>query len=343
MSKKQSLAGICFVGIQKLSADQFHDEDLTMDWMGESMKIARRNEEVNSVCRSLATEFSKKEYNRCILKGQSNHLYYPKELASSRMSGDVDIWVWPKEGERQRVKRTMLCLENTKNIKSLAYLHAEMEPINGVPVEVHFRPTFLNEPIHNHRLQKWFWEHCNDGVMTAKTEDGLEVSMLKPVYNIIFQLVHIYRHLLDEGIGLRQLLDYYFLLTGTVNDLSDNERQEIHHCLSSFGLSRIAGAVMYVLQKAFAMDSKCLITAVDEWYGRQLLDEILIAGNFGHYDPRLKSIGAASHKTSYQVRHAMRRFCRNARFFKAYPSEVICEPFARVVHFWWRKFRLWRF
>lgn len=343
MSKKQSLAGICFEGIQKLSADQFHDEDLTMDWMGESMKIARRNVKVNAVCKALPAEFTKRGFNYCILKGQSNHLYYPKELASQRMPGDVDIWAWPKEGKAQRVKRTMLWLEKTGKIRSLAYLHAEMEPVNSVPVEVHFRPTFLNEPIHNHRLQEWFWEHCNDGVMAAKTADGLEVSMLKPVYNIIFQLVHIYRHLLDEGIGLRQLLDYYFLLTGTVNDLTDNERQKIRRCLSSFGLNRITGAVMYVLQKVFAMDSKHLITDVDEKYGRQLLDEILIAGNFGHYDPRLKDIGEASHKTSYQVRHAMRRFTRNTRFFRAYPSEVICEPFARVIHFWWRKFKLWRY
>ena len=50
--------------------------------------------------------------------------------------------------------------------------------------------------------------------MEIEIADGITIPMLKPVYNIIFQLVHIYRHLLDEGIGLRQLLDYYFSFVG---------------------------------------------------------------------------------------------------------------------------------
>ena len=100
---------------------------------------------------------------------------------------------------------------------------------------------------------------------------------------------------------------------------------------------------MYVLRQVFMIEEKYMIVPVNERYGRQLLDEIMIAGNFGHYDPRLKDIGQASHDTSYQVRHAMRRFTRNFRFLTSYPSEVICEPFARLIHFWWRKFRLWRF
>ena len=31
-------------------------------------------------------------------------------------------------------------------------------------------------------------------------------------FNIIFQLTHIYSHLMNEGIGLRQLVDYYYVL-----------------------------------------------------------------------------------------------------------------------------------
>lgn len=166
--------------------------------------------------------------------------------------------------------------------------------------------------------------------------------MLKPVYNIIFQLVHIYRHLLDEGIGLRQLLDYYFLLRGTVQSLTDKQKKTIADKLSTFGLNRIAGAVMFVLRKVFLMEEEYMIVPINERYGRQLLGEIMIAGNFGHYDPRLKDIGQASHDTSYQIRHAIRRFTRNTRFLMVYPSEVIFEPFARVFHFWWRKFELWK-
>lgn len=343
MAKKQSLAGICFTGVEKFPKEQSPGEDLIMEWMGEAVKIQRRNQKLNEACQELSTNFGNKGFTTCILKGQSNRIYYPTHLASRRMPGDVDIWLFPKGSQQNSVKRTMELLDNESRIVSLAYLHAELKPLNTVAIEAHFRPTFLNEPIHNHRLQQWFTESKADCIMESGIADGITIPMLKPVYNIIFQLVHIYRHLLDEGIGLRQLLDYYFLLRGTVQSLNDEQKKTIADKLSAFGLNRIAGAVMFVLREVFLIEEKYMIVSVNERYGRQLLDEIMIAGNFGHYDPRLKDIGQASHDTSYQIRHAIRRFTRNTRFFMAYPSEVISEPFARVIHFWWRKFKLWRY
>jgi len=343
MAKKQSLMGVCFSGIERLAKEQSPGEDLIMEWMGETVKVQRRNQKLNEACQELSTYFDNKGFATCILKGQSNRIYYPTHLASRRTPGDVDIWLFPKGSQQNSVKQTMELLGNESSIVSLAYLHAELKPLNTVAIEAHFRPTFLNEPIHNRRLQKWFAESKADCIMEIEIADGITIPMLKPVYNIIFQLVHIYRHLLDEGIGLRQLLDYYFLLRGTVQSLTEEQKKTIADKLSAFGLSRIAGAVMYVLRQVFMIEEKYMIVPVNERYGRQLLDEIMIAGNFGHYDPRLKDIGLASHDTSYQIRHAIRRFTRNTRFFMAYPSEVIFEPFARVIHFWWRKFKLWRY
>lgn len=343
MAKKQSLAGICFSGVERLSEEQSPGEDLIMEWMGEAVKVQRRNLKLNTTCHKLCEDFGNKGFSACILKGQSNRAYYPTNLADRRTPGDVDIWLFPKNNQQSPVRETMRLLESNNSIVSLAYLHAELKPLNTVAIEAHFRPSFLNEPIHNHRLQKWYTNNKGSCIMQQRVAEDIDIPMLKPVYNIIFQLVHIYRHLLDEGIGLRQLLDYYFLLFGTVSQLTSDEKVTIEDKLSDFGLKRIAGAVMYVLRKVFMMEEKYMIVPVNEKCGRQLLKEIMIAGNFGHYDPRLKDIGTASHDTSYQVRHALRRFTRNTRFLTTYPSEVICEPFARVIHFWWRKFRLWRF
>lgn len=342
MAKKQSLAGICFTGVEKLPQEQSPGEDLIMEWMGEAVKAQRWNKKLNETCKKLVDDFGGQGFTTCVLKGQSNQVYYPLALGSRRTAGDVDIWLFPKDSQKSPVKQTMELLEREERIVSLAYLHAELKQVDTVAVEAHFRPTFLNEPIHNHRLQKWYRENKSDCIMSCQIADDITIPMLKPAYNIIFQLVHIYRHLLDEGIGLRQLLDYYFLLTGTVKSLTATDKKIISDKLSFFGLKRIAGAVMYVLQRVFIMDNSFMIAPANEKYGKQLLDEIMIAGNFGHYDPRLKDIGAASHETSYQVRHAMRRFTRNFRFLTDYPSEVIWEPCARVIHFYWRKFRLWK-
>ena len=39
-----------------------------------------------------------------------------------------------------------------------------------------------------------------------------EIAIPTVEFNLIFQLTHIYAHLMNEGIGLRQLLDYYYVL-----------------------------------------------------------------------------------------------------------------------------------
>ena len=48
MTKKQSLVGVCFAGVQKLVAQQQEPpEMLYLTWMGMAVKVQQRNEVVN--------------------------------------------------------------------------------------------------------------------------------------------------------------------------------------------------------------------------------------------------------------------------------------------------------
>lgn len=343
MSNKQGLMAVCFTGVEALPKEQMPDEDTIMLWFGHTHKTELRNSKMNGCCERLCRDFAQSGYDCCILKGQTNRAYYPENLRSRRNPGDIDIWTYPQGNKADPVKQTMLLLEKKKVIKSLAYLHAELTPVDGIPVEVHFRPTFLNDPLRNYRLQKWFDNHRGECTNMQTIDKDITIPMLRPVYNIIFQLIHIYRHLLDEGIGLRQVLDYYFLLISTVAELSPAEMEEINKRLSHFRLRKIASALMYVLHKVFGLEEHYMIIDPSRKDGEFLLSEIMTAGNFGHFDPRLKELEGRAHTTSYQVRHALRRVNRNMRFFTSYPSEVFWEPIARVCHFWWRKFKLWKY
>lgn len=175
-------------------------------------------------------------------------------------------------------------------------------------------------------------------------------------FNAVYQLCHIYRHLFNEGIGLRQLLDYYFVLENFTqkcqarlcknNDqsmgqwdegmgVSVKSKEEVMHTLSRFGMKKFAGAVMYVLQTVFAMPDVYLLCEADEREGRFLLDEIMQAGNFGKFDGRIKHGGS-------QLSHAIEKTKHNLRLIGHYPSEVLWEPIFRVYHWLWRKLELWR-
>jgi hypothetical protein len=147
-------------------------------------------------------------------------------------------------------------------------------------------------------------------------------------FNRVFQMSHIANHVLHEGIGLRQLMDYYFLLK---KGFSEEERKEFASLMKRFGMYKMARAVMYVLREVFGLEEKLLIVEPNERCGRMLLDEIMLAGNFGHYDERISEEVRKS-----PIKMNMLRLRRDWRMLWYFPSECLAEPFFRIYHFFWR-------
>ena len=349
LATKQALLGIAFEGVKRLPQEQWPKGNIVLKWTVAAENIKHRNQKTTSVCLQLADKLSKDGYDVCILKGQANHVYYDaleagKNLGQRRVCGDIDAWIWPKNASKHPVKGIIEYCQRKNILLSLCHLHAEVKPIDDVTVEIHFRPSFLNAPWRDHAFQRIF----KSAIFEDAEIDGCGVvKKLRVDYDLIFQMNHIYRHLLDEGVGLRQVLDFYALLF--TYDRQNKDRHDLMDTktlmekISSCGMKRFASALMYVLQKVFDMDEDLLLCLPSEKYGSFLWDEMMAAGNFGHYDERMNTLVVQKGKLSYQLQKAQRRFKRNLRFLTSYPEEVICEPFARVWHFAWRKFKLYRF
>ena len=160
--------------------------------------------------------------------------------------------------------------------------------------------------------------------------DSKQATLPTPnnAFNRIYILVHIYRHLFAEGIGLKQLLDYYFVLQ---QGFTEVEREETLHTLRSLGMMRFTRAVMWVLQEVYGLPDRYLLTSPDEEEGRFLLSEIMLAGNFGQHDERLQRAEGEG-----TFRWGLRKVMRNFRFVRSYPSEVLWSPLFKVWHLFWR-------
>lgn len=349
LAKKQALLGLAFEGVKKLAKEQWPQGDIVLKWTIATEQIKRQNLLTTKVCFRLNDILAKEGFDTCILKGQANHVYYDSlidgvSLGMLRVCGDVDAWIWPKEKIQHPVKNIIDYCQRKNILLSLCHLHAEVKPIGGVPVEIHFRPSFLNAPWRNRNFQRVFKTAVFDN---AKIDDVGVVKKLRVDYDLIFQMNHIYRHLLDEGVGLRQVFDFYVLLKDYNKErIVRTElmgKEEIMKIISSCGMKRFATALMYVLKEIFHVGNDELICGISEKDGLFLLNEIMMAGNFGHYDIRMNAIEVRKGKLSFQLQRASRRFIRNLRFLSSYPEEVICEPFARVYHFVWRKFGLYRY
>ena len=208
IAKKQCLVGILFDGIKKLPAEYVGmKKELLLQWMAESQMLEKANVRLNDAAIQVSEWFRKKGFRTCILKGQGNALMYPNPY--SRTPGDIDIWV---EGGDKRV---ISFVRSISPHEKACYHHIEFPSYKGVEVEVHYRPSFLLCFRHNRKLQKYYErvkeEQFSHRVMLG--EQG-EVAIPTTEFNLIFQLTHIFSHLMNEGIGLRQLVDYYYVLCG---------------------------------------------------------------------------------------------------------------------------------
>ena len=206
IAKKQCLVGVLFDGIKKLPAEYVGmKKELLLQWMAESQMLEKANVRLNDAAIQVSEWFRKKGFRTCILKGQGNALMYPNPY--SRTPGDIDIWV---EGGDKRV---ISFVRSISPHEKACYHHIEFPSYKGVEVEVHYRPSFLQRFWHNRKLQKYYErvkeEQFSHRVMLG--EQG-EIAIPTAEFNLIFQLTHIFSHLMNEGIGLRQLVDYYYVL-----------------------------------------------------------------------------------------------------------------------------------
>lgn len=321
MSDKQSLTGALLRGLEKLPNAQRPPQELLLEWIGIQQIAVSTNKVQDAKSKELYEWFKEKGCDSCIIKGQGVARLYPQpEL---RQAGDIDIWV---DADREDVIGKML--SESIDVSFIDYVNCHAAFLDDVEVEVHFRPTYFFNPFANRRLQKWIQE--NKSIQMTSFDDAVGFAYPTIAFNLVFSLIHIYRHVFSEGIGLRQLMDYYYILAHS----TENERLVAFDTLCSFGLKKFVATVMYVSRRVFAIDEALLLCPPNQREGECLLTEILRGGNFGQYDDRNKHL-----PTESRMKRGVENVKRNLRFLKHYPSEVMWAPAFKLWHWCWRKWK----
>ena len=328
-ASRQALLGFCFDGIERLTKE-FSEElkqnpmgrDLLMTWMGASQQIHRQNMKVNAVAGKLYSKFREDGLRCCILKGQGNALMYPNPY--SRTPGDIDVWVNASREEITEYAKTHFEIGD-----DIRFHHLETS-FDGVPVELHFFPGIMNNPNYNARLQKWFRRNADlqCSHIVGLPDGAGDIAIPTSSFNVVYQLCHLYHHFFDEGIGMRQIIDYYYVVN---NDELLAIKNTLQKELKQLGLWKFAKAVMYVLHEALGLSEEKMIAPMDEKRGKLLLAEILNGGNFGRHFTKYAGFTHQSMGKKYFL-----KIWRNMHFVRYYPAEALCEPLFRTWHFFWR-------
>ena len=320
LANKQSLTSLLIEGINKEpSLAQSIDKALLLEWIGLNQLTVSQNQLQNKRAEELYKLFREGGFRSTILKGQGTALYY--EHPEYRQCGDIDVWV---EGDRDEILNYIKGKGHVTD--GIDVQHTNVKFFKDVEVEVHFLPSFMYSPFKNRILQRFFSDKAENQFNNYDATLGISHTTID--LDLVFSLVHIYRHLFSEGIGMRQLIDYYFILIHS----NQEQRKEAFRTLNRLGMNSFTGGIMWILLQYFKMKEEYILCETNLRHGSFILSEMLIAGNFGHYDTRTVKIDPHD-----RVRRGFSLLKKNMRFLSFYPSEVLWSPIWKIWHYLWRK------
>lgn len=315
LSYKQAVIGVLSIGIEKLPENKRPPREVILKWLVTTERIKQLNQHINKVVEKVESLFYSNNFQSCILKGQGMALLYP--YPELRTPGDIDIWI---KGNRKDI--ASFIIYNTKS-SHMVYHHIDGLKIDGVGVETHFTPSYMSNPFANKRLQRWIkYESTTQFKNYVNTGNNNQLHIPTLAFNRVFILHHIYRHFFYEGIGLRQMMDFYFVLKQGFTTTEKNETLSIYNMLN---LTKFAGAAIYVLQEIFGLEKNFHIVPPDDKFGKVLLSEILAGGNFGQANTQ-------SNYKENTLQRGWRIIKRSWKFLMYTPDEVFWIPYFKVMN-----------
>ena len=306
-SQRQCVTSLMICGLERIPADQKPSQTVLLEWIGVSQIIATTYALQCRRAKELTEYFQQVGCKSCVLKGVGFSQLYP--FPAQRQGGDIDLWV---DGERKRI---MNWLTNQCPVEHIFWHHVEAKFFKDVETEIHFHPCWMYNPFYNNRLQKWF-EIKRKGQMVLDNKLGFAYPTIQ--FNAVYSLIHFYHHLIEEGVGIRHVVDYFYIMKA----LPAEDRVGVFNDLKRLGLLGLSKAVMWVLKEVCGMSDEYLICEPNEKEGGFLLDEIMRGGNFGKY------------RTDNRRRNTVARM---TALLPHYPSEVLWVVPWKVWHWCWRK------
>ena len=279
-SERQAIVGVMLYGLQQLVERDFvFKKSLTQEqllqWIGIGESIRQRNVVMDRAVTGLSELLEENNIRYIVVKGQALSALYPEK--GIRQSGDIDFMVHPYDWERCYGMFSKMLGEDA--IDTHSEKHVEWNR-DGVTYEMH---RWLNDFASKKHQRYWdevVMEEAWENTCTVEI-NGSAVRTLSPTYNALYVFVHLFYHLINEGVGLRQFIDWFYILQN--EEKIDKGLLKRH--LEGVGLYNAYCGLGAVLTDYFGLEEGGFPFAISEKEHKEahkLIENILEGGNFGH-------------------------------------------------------------
>lgn len=328
---EQGLLGIGYEGAAKVSASaemaQQMPRAFMLRWYMEAEEIKALNAKFYHRCVKLEKRFEEDGCQISVLKGQALAAIYrtpDSDLRMLRQCGDIDLWM---AGGREH------CLQYLREHFApfhFDYKHADPHIFKDVKVEVHWIPEICTNLLTHRRLMRLWAEEeqqLNEQLVALPNGYG-EVHTLALPLNCFYVLLHCYRHFMLGGIGMKQVIDIYFVL----KQLEPKHREVVVSLVSRFGMMRFASALMWILSEVFHIEPELLLCPPEKPEGSFVLKELY---RYGHLEAQKEQ------RKQSKVRwrgwnYIQASFRHLSHICLHYPKESLWVPIWMAYHLGWK-------
>lgn len=317
LANYQTVSGIVFDGLQQLKGIKC-DRSTLMEWVGVVKRIEDTNLQLNHALAYLVYRYKEAALNPVILKGQAVAGYYTNPL--HRTSGDIDLYFsYGYSKANDVLKRFPGAKENEATIYHKSF------NVGGISIENHLQFVDFYSPKNKKAwglaLTAMDVEKYETQEFYGKNGKVVEVSVFSPQVNAIYLFLHLQHHLLQTGIGLRQVCDWACLWKAREQEI---DKALFLKIVDMLPVRRSMTALAWIVENHLGLSTGIIpldtSTAQAREDGEFLLEDIMTGGNFGRGFGFMD--GFIRNRHLHNLRTYMMAMKRMLKIRRLCPSEV---------------------
>lgn len=274
-AEKQTVHGLVLdvVGKQKYP----FAKNFVYEHTGLMTQTMAQNEHINHVLVEFAKVMDDQRIDYVVVKGQSVGCCYPKPQL--RSSGDIDFYCSPENFVK--AKHTL------PQVIGIAFEGEDSEHhLSFDWQDVRFEMHFSLFDFYEMQKNKTWCNLLNHSEADTFGLMGYDIKTLPATLHTFYIFLHLYEHLLELGVGLRQFCDFAILLHHRKDEIDDKAFQKYAEV---FGMTKAVKACGYILVHHLglpAMDFPFTLTGKDGKRAKRALGVVFYRGNMGKYNKR---------------------------------------------------------
>lgn len=315
--QKQTVNGILYDGMLLLPEDLQPSKEILYTWAAETALLELSNHKMNRTITELYSLFEREGIEVILQKGQGVAALYEDPL--HRVCGDID---WYVAHPCERKKANMLVAALGAEVHYQAD-YSQMYVYNGIQVEHHSRMCDSHNPFVKKYLKELEDRECDQGLKLSVS--GVKIRLPSALLCHLQVNMHILKHMLSFGVGLRQLCDSARICYKLHQRTNGSDLEQIYR---KTGILRWILVLNELLCEELGLEERYLPIQRQKGLDYDwMMQDVWTGGNFGFYDNRYGGYDREKGRRRGVSRHWGRRFIQSLRLA---PQETMWFPLTHL-------------